>query len=218
MTEKAAAVSTGEFMLLRVEIRGQWAVQSMGSTLSCLSDLYEMRWLLGAIASTLAKSGREGRVARWLMGEWFENLRGLGVGEGVGTHGLGLLLDPRHDRAAAEGRRFRLWRLRYESPGFVDVVGLGVVIGHLKDLILGLMDRVEATPRNRLEEDRLRLENAEKYVALVRTIGELSERDLRGLVSWVDVRQGPVIEVIRAGLVGKVSSEVVDAEDVRRKP
>lgn len=68
-------------------------------------------------------------------------------------------------------------RISYASPGFADIGGFGAAIGHVKDLILRLIDFYENRKSNKLDNERkeiendiLRIDKTKKVLELLREI------------------------------------------------
>ncbi len=122
-------------------------------------------------------------------------------------------MPPVRARGAARGAPDPL-----RAPGFADLAGIGTVVGHLKDLIIKLIERRDARrerelgeERAELENEQIRLENARSFVALARDLG-YSDTDLRSLAAHVDRKQEPLMHLIEHRKIRAVSSP--DASDV----
>ncbi len=86
------------------------------------------------------------------------------------------------------------------------------MVGHLKDLVLRLIERHDSRRQrelneehSELENDALRLENAKKFVQLARDLG-YSEADFRRLVAQVDDRQSILVQLIERRKLTAVSN------------
>lgn len=55
-------------------------------------------------------------------------------------------------------------RIKYASPGFADIGGFGAAIGHIKELILRIIDLFENRKSNKLDNDRKELDNDRKGI------------------------------------------------------
>jgi hypothetical protein len=98
--------------------------------------------------------------------------------------------------------RLHVRRVSYASPGSIDLVSIGVVVGHIKDFMIKLIERHDSKrhrelsdEREELDNDRLRLENARTFVALARDLG-YTEVEVRRLVAHVDDKQQFLVQVI----------------------
>lgn len=98
--------------------------------------------------------------------------------------------------------RLEVRRLSYSSPGASDLAGIGVIVGHVKDFVIKLIDRHDSQrqrelsdERTAVEIERLRIENARNFVALGRELG-FSEVEMRKLVAHVDDKQEVLIQLI----------------------
>ena len=123
------------------------------------------------------------------------------------------MIDVQKPRAAFDilepNERLSVCRIRFESPGFKDLAGVGEVIGHVKDFLLRLIQmylerhqrRAENTGRRldnekrELENEGKRIENAKSLVELARNCG-YTRAEVRKLVAWVDSRQALLVPLI----------------------
>ncbi|MBQ4915320.1 hypothetical protein J8L85_12780 [Maribacter sp. MMG018] len=97
-------------------------------------------------------------------------------------------------------------RINYASPGFADIGGFGAAIGHIKDLILRIIDFFENRRSNKLDNDRkeiqndiLRIDKTKKIVELLRDINypeskilkilETENNSIKALKSLVESKQ-----------------------------
>jgi hypothetical protein len=102
-------------------------------------------------------------------------------------------------------------RVSYASPGSVDLVGIGAVVGHLKDFVLRMIERHDtkrhrelSDEREALENERLRLENGRTFVTLARDLG-YPDAEIRQMVAYVDQRHEPLVQAIEAGRIRSIS-------------
>lgn len=206
--------------LVRLNFDGRWSADELGQTLLSLSDLYDLRLFL----EYLREDHRDWELFcdelmhfppfrhRWKrqLSAW----RTLPWAPAFG--GVPPVIDDaqlsRLSRLFAPEERLEVRRIRYASPGFSDLAGVGVVIGHIKEFILKLVERRDSRrqrelneERASLENDRIRLENARSFVALGRDLG-YSESDLRFLMAHVDRKQEPLIRLIEQQKLQGVSS------------
>jgi hypothetical protein len=90
-----------------------------------------------------------------------------------------------------------------------DVAGIGVIVGHLKDFVLKIIDRADsrrsrqlADDRSFLENQRLAIENAQAFAALASDLG-YSEAEKRRLILDVDARQNIIAALVDEGKITK---------------
>jgi len=69
-------------------------------------------------------------------------------------------------------------RIEYGSPGFKDLAGLGDIVGHIMEFIFRLIEHRSRREKRKLENDRLRIENAREFVQLAKECG-YTEADIR---------------------------------------
>lgn len=86
-------------------------------------------------------------------------------------------------------------RIEFASPGFTDLAGLGTIIGHLKDLLLKLIELAATREERKLENQKRRIEIAREYVNVAKEMG-YNIAEVRQLVRWVDSKQSQVIPLI----------------------
>ena len=114
--------------IIRFSIDGKWSTEDMGAFCLALDDLY---MLLTALETTMLRSPEGAR------GQFKHKLR---------YHSRWL-------RECNPGSPFlEIIKIRYGSPGFQDVAGVGVIVGHLKDFVLQIIENVTNRKRRALEE------------------------------------------------------------------
>jgi hypothetical protein len=108
-------------------------------------------------------------------------------------------------------------RVMYSSPGMTDLAGVGSIIGHIKDIILRIIewriqrDERELNNKKRILENehaqaelsRIRIENAQKLVEIAKQCG-YSEAELRKMVAFSDTRQEVIVRSIEDGRIRAV--------------
>src|ERR1043165_855960 len=105
-------------------------------------------------------------------------------------------------RLFRDGHQLSVVRIEYASPGFKDLGGVGVVVGHMKDFIIELLDRYLNRNQRKLNDDALRIENARKYVQLAKEMG-YTDAEIRGMIRFVDDRQETLVKLIEDGKIKK---------------
>ncbi len=87
--------------------------------------------------------------------------------------------------------RLVVQRVLYGSPGIKDLVGVGEIVGHVKDLLVRLIEHWSTRRQRSLENERRELENqqlqveiAKQFVGLARELG-YTKKEMRQLVSSV---------------------------------
>jgi hypothetical protein len=132
----------------------------------------------------------------------FRSERSLLVFESRISDALPNLIEP--------AERLAVQHVTYGSKGFKDLAGIGVVIGHLKDFIIHLIDLYATKPQReldnvhrQLENDRLRIENAERLVDLTQKLG-YSKIERRQFVNAVLHEQQHVEHLISLGKITSV--------------
>jgi HAMP domain-containing protein len=89
---------------------------------------------------------------------------------------------------------------------------MGEIVGHVKDLLLRLIDHWSTRRQRALENDRRSLENqqlqveiAKQFVGLAKELG-YSKRELRQVVALVVHEQEPLVWLIAAGKITSADS------------
>jgi hypothetical protein len=196
---------------LRFQIDGPWSAEDMGSLFLSLSDLYDLRLLLELFSDESRlidryyeeffhrypfPSRRRRRFLSLAPFPWEAGLFGaiLPTLDEAHLSRLSQVLDP--------DERLAVQRVRYASPGSIDLVGIGAVMGHVKDFAVKMIERHDnkrqrklSDERAALENDRLRIENARNFVALARELG-YTETEIRRLVAHVDEKQEVLVRLI----------------------
>src|SRR5208283_3702640 len=209
----------GSIEVMRIEMDGRWSAAEFGQALINISDLYDIRLFLELLREDqrdLERFYEEFMHFGPFRHRWRRRFWGAapwGPGPSLGM--LPLLDETQlsHLRRLFEPEeRLEVRRVSYASPGLADLAGIGAVVGHVKDLVIKLVDRRD-TQRQRelsderaaLENDRIRLENARNFVALGRDLG-YSDRELRLLVAQVDKKQEPLVRLIEQQKLRGVST------------
>lgn len=164
-----AAQEQQEFETLRLEIAGSWAVVDMAQFLATLERFYDIpaRAHAGAELPSYPQSVVLSDPMRYMGDPWL----------------LG------------EEWRLRLLRIRHESPGFVDLIGIGKVVKELRLFTEKLIDLKQERRRQGLEDaylieqtQQLKVENLRATMQLLSEADQLglNEREIRHLALDVD--------------------------------
>lgn len=206
-----------EKQVLRVRIDGHWEASEFAMSLSALDHLYTLRFglaleveelrelrdfYLDGPFSPLPRSMRD--VRRWAK---LAPSLVRSAGGPVGRRPVHSLLEP--------DERLVVRRVIYGSPGLKDLLGVGEIVGHVKDLLIRLIDLWSTRRQRSLEDDRRALENQQLQVGIARDfVGVLKEagyskRELRQVVASVVHEQKPLVGLIAAGKI--ISADTIDA-------
>jgi hypothetical protein len=204
---------------IRMEIAGHWSAEEMGNVFLALSELYDLRlvlellndeWLLldryyGDFVQRFPSFSRRSRRFLSFRATWELGLFGTLLPTLDETH----LARISHFLDSDE--RLQVLRVSYASPGSIDLVGIGAVVGHIKDFALKLIARQDlkrhrelSDEREALENERLRLENARTFVALSRDLG-YTDAEVRQMVAYVDERQDHIARAVETGKLRGIS-------------
>jgi hypothetical protein len=172
--------------IIRFSIDGKWSVEDTGQFCLDLDDLY---MLLESLNTTMYRSpeGPRGKYKRPLrdISKWLKSC------------------NPGADF-------FRIIEIRYGSAGIQDVAGVGVIVGHLKDFILTIIENVTSRKSRSLKIREAEIENARRYLEL-RKDYNLTDEEALFLIEEINVRQLNIKRLIREG-------KLVSAKDIGELP
>jgi hypothetical protein len=108
-------------------------------------------------------------------------------------------------------KKLEIIRIEYGSPGFQDFLGVGTIVGHIKDFIIAIIEHRAMRERRNLENERIRqeirrlqLENAREFIRLATEIG-IPYAKLKKHLAWVEERQETFINLIEDGKILSVN-------------
>src|SRR4051812_21075906 len=122
------------YTVLSFEIDGNWYAPEMGVFLTQVDDLYRMY-----LGLELIKDNEY--IRDYLRDMRANNEQHLSL-----TKGLVII-----SHKAQFINHLRVVRLQYASPGVQDLAGIGVIVGHIKDLVLRLIDLATSRKERRLK-------------------------------------------------------------------
>jgi hypothetical protein len=190
---------------MRIEMDNKWSATELGSMLTSLSDLYSLRLILDSI--------RKGHEMWESIARKFPPLpstqKSLKESLMQSIKDLTFKLSPTRisDRSPFSDylnpdELLEVRRVKYSSPGVTDLTGVGAIVGHLKDFILRLIEHRSTEPQRNLENElrmlkneRIRIENAKRFLALLREQGVTGE-DMKKLISYVDNKQDIIVHLV----------------------
>lgn len=210
-----------ETQVLRIGIDGRWEATEFASSLNAIDRLYTLRFGL-AMEQEELRDLRElyfnGPVPpfpssmrylrRWaeLTPTMLRHPQWTPLTSASRVTAVSKLLEPRE--------RLVVQRVIYGSPGIKDLAGIGEIVGHVKDLLIHLIDHWSTRRQRDLENNRRELENQQLQVEIAKQFVELadglgySKREMRQLVSEVIYEQKPLLDLIAAGKI--TSADTVD--------
>jgi hypothetical protein len=184
--------------IIRINISDDWSASDMATFLHELDFLYNLGLRIVAAATS---NETERQVEMWTRTLLTEHLK---------TH---------HPQAELE-----VCRIQYNSPGFTDLVGMGTVVGHVKDFLFRLIDYRVHSRRRSLEDDhlaaqnakinlendairlknaQLQLENARQFLELAKANG-FSDTEIQKLIQPVTGVQETLIRFVADGRIESV--------------
>jgi hypothetical protein len=175
------------YTVLSFEIDGNWYAPEMGIFLTHLDDLYRMYLGLEVIQANEYASN-------YLRDMKANNEQPLTLIKGLATI----------SRKAQFINHLRVVRLQYASPGVQDLAGIGVIVGHIKDLVLRLVDLAASREERRLKNRRLEIENLREQIHIAKEIG-FTDKEIRNLLGWAKKRQRTIYDLIEDGKIRSVT-------------
>ncbi len=204
--------------IIRFELDGSWSVAELGKSLAHLDDLYNLRLMLQVIHEDW--HDWEKMYFEFMHFPPFRRIlkRGILHPSMIPLTGLyagvpGIPLEPRNlsriSNLIYPDEQLQVRQIKYSSPGFVDLAGIGAIVGHIKDFILAIIPSVRKKRQlenKKLEEEiqGIRIENALKFVQLAKDLGYTGS-ELRELINWVDERQETFIQLADKRKIREVS-------------
>ncbi|MBT9137328.1 MAG: hypothetical protein DDT34_02418 [Firmicutes bacterium] len=197
---------------IRLNIDGRWTATDMSLCFQATSDLYALRTALTLLEDDWQEAQyfferfylRRGpsRIPPFMF-------RRLGGAQFFPNAAAGLQSPDQLVELLGPEERLQVQAVQYGSEGFKDFTGIGTAIGHLKDLVIKLIDIGVGRNRRAIEEEGLkldneakRLKNAREYLALAKEVG-CSEPEIRQMVLWSDKRQVTLVNLAEQGkLIG----------------
>jgi len=163
----------------------------------------------------------DGRWSVLDMGQFFRDLNDLAI-LSVSLR-IPQLRERFHETAFTESEVYFKWvrgivgyrrlleikRIQFGSPGFQDIAGAGVIIGHIKDFILRIIETVRDKEQHRLTTRKMELENVKVFIELASEYG-LTPDELNYLIAQVNRKQQNIEYLIVEDKL--VSVEYHDAE------
>jgi HAMP domain-containing protein len=210
-----------ETQILRIGIDGRWEASEFATSLTALDRLYTLRFALAMEQDDL-RDLRElyldapfppfpssmRYLRRWakLASPTFLQPERTPLTSATRITAVSGLLEP--------GERLVVQRVIYGSPGIKDLAGVGEIVGHVKDLLVRLIDHWSTRRQRKLENDRRELENQQlqveitkQFVGLAQELG-YSKHEMRQLVSAAMHEQKPLVGLIASGKI--TSADTVD--------
>jgi hypothetical protein len=192
---------------LRLNIDGHWTASDMSTSFAAMNDLYALRQAFEILR-------QDANEMQYLLKQFYIGPERLPLALlrrfwGMPTVSQGLQTPDDLVSILQPGERLQVRAVHYGSEGFKDFWGVGSSIGHLKDLIIKLIDVGTGRARRKLENETIeidnearRLKNAREYIQLAKELG-YSEAEMRKMISWTDKRQLVLVGLAQDGkLIG----------------
>lgn len=196
--------------ILRIGIDGNWTASDFAQSFEALDHLYNSRFIFALEAEDF----RELRMRYKDFGP-YPHMRRMGYIAPSPLLHFGASIDA--DSLLEPDERLFVRRVIYGSPGLKDIAGLGEIVGHVKDLLIKLIDvcstgrqRELENQRRELENQKLQVEITKEYLALGDSLG-YTNYEKRQLIAASIAEQQPLIRLIEEGKI--VSAQLLDEDD-----
>lgn len=190
--DSGVAISSTEpsiYSVLRIELDGKWSLENMRLFFSYIQDIYNFGLTLELMRNLKEKADiifdstdERGRLAILTGSPW---------------------IIPKESS-------LQIQRIQYGSPGITDIAGLGIIIGHLKDFLIKVIELGVAKEQRKLENQeralnnqRLQIENVQSVIKLAKELG-YSKSELKQLHNWVSIRNDGLVALTSEGKIKSV--------------
>jgi len=167
--------------LIRFNIDGTWTPDEMGMFLLDLDDLYMLHIALEAVKFHIPG------------GKWNMEYDLRRISEVMKSYNPNSVF-------------LELIRIQYGSPGITDLVGMGEIVGHIKEFILKIIKNVSSMDKRQLRNAQLEIENARAFLQLQKDYNR-SQEDLHNLIEQINRRQQRIARLVTQGKL--VSVEII---------
>lgn len=193
---------------LHLDLSSSWTAEELGQALVAISGLYDLRSYLADVKRAHIPmqfgilSLREPRSALSRVSLPPPTIDKVSLSRWKGT--------------LPEEAKLQLKRIQYASPGTVDLVGLGAIVGHIKEFVQDLINRYGAKRQRALQEEKVeidnqsaRLKNAKDFVGILKELGS-SDFERRSVFERVIQKKEVLDGLIEAGNLIAVESRPED--------
>lgn len=183
--------------LLRLHILGHWSAREFWQNLSTIEEIYNLIFIINRINTSQGELWPDEPLTEPLS----------------------------FDKYINENERLSVRKIRYASPGKIDLLGLGTITGHIKDLIIFIIEHrvklksIELDERKRVEEIRqLSIENASRIIELAEKVG-CSKGERRRLFNSLEGSLTRIANLVNANKIGAIElldeqgKDLVDPEE-----
>lgn len=202
--------------MLRIDIDGRWSAADFSNFFESVDELYSLLALIDIERFGSYEAGD-------LLYEWSGRFSGPGkrpdrrwlrYAQLLASLNSTPLITPsnREERAlllAYEGEQLSVRRCHFASPGSIDLAGIGAALGHLKDIIIGL---IEAGPRRREISARAALlehQLLNERIETLRSVG-YTQKQIRQIVAASNPAFEKVDKLVREQKV--IGAAVIEGE------
>jgi hypothetical protein len=169
--------------IIRIEINGDWWAPEMGRFLLHLNDLYRMLFAFEMLSNDefLRDSLRHYKEDNFSLNRGLRRI------------------------ATSYYAYLRIIRIDYASPGIQDLAGLGVIVGHIKDIILKLIDLAASRDERRLRNSKLEIEILREKVKIAKEVG-YTDAQIRNYLGWTKGRVRTIYDLVESGKIRSVDT------------
>jgi len=198
-----------ENKILRINLDEKWSSTDFSKMFDSLTLLYQLFIELNSIDyldSQLFKIRPNSIISENIInlnGKLYKKLNNPDTFENVKTfrseHFINLLI-PQSEITKPESEIYDLQikQIKYASPGFSDIVGLGKIIENMVDLIKYYIPN----KNQKLENEKAELDIIEKKIRMLRSIG-YSEKEIQ---KFLEIRNNTICNLKQLSLLDKIIS------------
>lgn len=185
------------YSVLSFDINENWYAPEMGTFLLHLNDLY--RLYLGLEVIQVDERAREYLRHMKTNDERRHNLNL--------TNGLVYI-----SHKAQRFNYLKVVRIQYASPGAQDLAGIGVIVGHIKDLVIKLIDLAATREERRLKNKRLEIDILHEQIQIAKEVG-YTDKEIKNMLGWAKKRQKTIYSLIADGKIQSVSERRLESNE-----
>lgn len=214
--------------ILRIEIQENWQNYQLATLLTVLEDIYQLFHFLTTFRAT-REAYLKNPIPNLNYTEINAKLNFSLNEESTMNDVFELYAKIIDDRLKVYDRRdvyaynfshkdyfFRVLRLNYNSPGSIDLFGIGKVLEFIRDFVKGIINFVDNRKEKKikielLEQDlkKAKIENAQKLIGLAKEM-KCDNITLNELIEFVETRQDRLIQLVSSSQIKDI--KIIDKE------
>lgn len=193
-----------ENKILRINLDEKWSSTDFSKMFDSLTLLYQLFIELDSIDyldSQLFKARPNSIISENIInlnGKLYKKLNSADTFENAKTFRSEYFMDLLLTQPQSKINDLEIKQIKYASPGFSDVVGLGKIIENMVDLIKYYIPN----KNQKLENEKTELDIIEKKIRMLNSIG-YSEKEIR---KFLDIRNNTISNLKQLSMLDKVIS------------